>query len=112
MKETFGNILKASRRSKNISQRDLADAVGCDFTYISKLENDRLPPPAADTVKKISEVLEIPSEILLAHSGKVSSEIKDVMSNPEAIKFIQEVHQMNLSEEEWKSLHSQLKSLR
>lgn len=112
MKETFGSILKASRRSKNISQRELADAVGCDFTYISKIENDRLPSPATEIIKKISEVLQLPSEILLAHSGKVTSEMKDVMSNPEAIKFMQEVHQMNLSEEEWKSLQSQLKSLR
>jgi len=112
MKETFGSKLKAIRRSKNVSQRDLANAVGCDYTYISKIENDRLPPPAVETIMKISDALQIPSEILLAPSGKVTSEVKDVMSNPEAIKFMQEVHQMNLSEEEWKSLHSKLKSLR
>ena len=112
MKTTFGTLLKEIRRSKNISQRDLASIVGCDFTYISKIENDRLPPPAVDTIQKICEALDTPCEILLAHSGKVSNEVKDMVTNPEAIKFLQEVHQMNLSDVEWRVLHSQLKSLR
>ncbi len=112
MKTTFGTLLKEIRRSKNISQRDLAKSVGCDFTYISKIENDRLPPPAADTIQKICTVLETPSEILMANSGKVSTEVRDMVTNPEAIKFLQEVHQMNLSDTEWKALHNQLKSLR
>jgi transcriptional regulator with XRE-family HTH domain len=112
MKTTFGRLLKEIRRSKNISQRDLAKSVGCDFTYISKIENDRLPPPAAETIQKICEVLETPCEILFANSGKMTSEVKDIITNPEAVKFLQEVHQMNLSDAEWKSLHSQLKSLR
>lgn len=112
MKTTFGTLLKGIRRSKNITQRDLADAVGCDFTYISKIENDRLPPPAAETIQRICDALDTPCEILLANSGKVSTEIKDMATNPEAIKFLQEVHQMNLSDSEWRALHNQLKSLR
>src|SRR5688572_30588042 len=112
MKNTFGSLLKEIRRSRNISQRDLAEKVGCDFTYISKIENDRLPAPAVETIEKICDVLESPFEILMAHSGKISNEVKDVVTNPEAIKFLQEVHQMNLSDSEWKTLHHQLKSLR
>lgn len=112
MKITFGTLLKELRRSKNISQRELASKVGCDFTYISKIENDRLPPPAGDTIQKICAVLETPSEVLMAQAGKISNEIKDVVTNPEAIKFLQEVQQMNLSDGEWRTLHNQLKSLR
>jgi transcriptional regulator with XRE-family HTH domain len=112
MKETFGTVLKNIRRLKNISQRELADKVGVDFTYISKIENDRLPPPSAETVIKISEVLGSPKEILLSQSGKVSNDLKDVMSSPEAIKFLHEVKEMNLSSSEWQSLHRKLKSLR
>jgi len=39
-------------RKAAISQRDLA-AAGLDFSYISKLENDRIPSSAADTVVAI-----------------------------------------------------------
>ncbi len=112
MKITFGTLLKELRRAKNISQRELAKTVGCDFTYISKIENDRIQPPSAETIQRICDALETPCEILMAHSGKVSNEVKDMVTNPEAIKFLQEVHQMNLSDSEWKSLHKQLKSLR
>ena len=52
MDMTFGQLLRELRRAKGVNQRDLASKVGVDFSYISKLENDRLPPPAADTVVK------------------------------------------------------------
>jgi transcriptional regulator with XRE-family HTH domain len=112
MKVTFGQLLKEIRHDKNVSQRELALSVGVDFTYISKIENDRLPPPSAETIIKIAESLKVPPEILLAHSGKVSNDLKGVMSNPEAIRFLNEVKQMNLSKAEWQSLQQKLKSLR
>lgn len=113
MKITFGQTLKEIRRSKNVSQRELADKVGVDFSYISKLENDRMPPPAAETIIKLAEVLDVPAEVLLANSGKVSSELKDVISSsPEVMRFLNEVKDMNLSNDEWKSLYKQLKSFR
>jgi len=49
MNQSFGQLLKHIRREKGVSQRDLADQVGVDFSYISKIENDRMPPPSADT---------------------------------------------------------------
>lgn len=113
MKETFGQILKELRRNKNISQRELADRVGVDFSYISKVENDRLAPPAAETIIKISNILDIPSEVLLSHSGKVSDEMRDTMSSsPEALMFMNEVKNMNLQANEWQMLIGELKKLR
>ncbi|MCB0594832.1 MAG: helix-turn-helix transcriptional regulator, partial [Phaeodactylibacter sp.] len=47
MENTFGPLLKEVRRSKQVSQRELAERVGVDFSYISKIENNRLAPPAA-----------------------------------------------------------------
>lgn len=113
MKRSFGAILKDIRRSKNISQRDLATKAGVDFTYISKLENDRLPPPSAETITKLSEILGTPQEILLAASGKLNNEIKEVItSSPEAIKFLNEAKDMQLTSEEWDKLLVNLKNLR
>ena len=42
--KTFGQALKEIRRGKDVTQRELATAVGVDFSYISKIENDRMPP--------------------------------------------------------------------
>lgn len=113
MKDTFGQILKELRRDKNISQRELADKVGVDFSYISKVENDRLAAPSAQTIIKISNILDIPSEILLSHSGKLSDEMKGTMSaSPEALMFMNEAKNMNLQAQEWQQLIRELKKLR
>ncbi|MBN2572566.1 MAG: helix-turn-helix transcriptional regulator [Ignavibacteriales bacterium] len=110
---SFGDTLKTIRRSKGISQRELASKAGVDFSYISKVENDRLAPPSAETIIKLSQILDVPSELLLSKSGKVSSEIKDILSSsPEAIRFLNEARQLNLTGKEWEFLTDNLKKLR
>lgn len=113
MKKTFGQILKEIRRSKSISQRELATKTGVDFTYISKLENDRLPPPSAETVIKLAEILEIPQELFLANSGRLDNELKEIITgSPEAIKFLSEAKEMQITNDEWDKLLVNLKKLR
>lgn len=113
MKETFGELLRTIRRSRGISQRELASKISVDFSYISKLENDRIPPPAADTIVKICEVLEVQPELLLSLTGKLPSEIKQLIgSNPKALEFLRKAQAMNLEEKEWDELHAKLASLR
>ncbi len=113
MKRTFGQILKEARRAKNISQRDLADKVGVDFSYISKLENDRMPPPSAETLIKMAEILKEPQDLFLATAGRLDSEIKDIITgNPEAIKFLSEAKEMQITNNEWNQLLMNLKKLR
>jgi HTH-type transcriptional regulator, competence development regulator len=110
---TYGKLLKELRRQKGVAQRDLAASVGVDFSYISKIENDRLQPPSADTTIKICEALGVPNEVLLSLSGKVSSEMKDAMtSSQSAIKFLHAVKDMQLTDAEWDKLTSKLKKLR
>lgn len=113
MKITFGQLLRDCRRSGNVSQRDLATKVGVDYTYISKVENDRLQPPSAETIEKIAAVLGIPSTDLLMYARKIPTEVRDTLhDNPDAIKFLSEASNMNLSNEEWGLLTEKLKHLR
>jgi HTH-type transcriptional regulator, competence development regulator len=111
--KTFGQKLRELRRSKGISQRDLADEVGVDFSYISKVENDRLPPPAGDTIVKICEALETSPEELLAATGKMSTDVKEMLSTSTAAQqFVRQAHDMSLTEDEWKVLTKRLRRLR
>ena len=111
--KTFGQVLKEIRRSKDVTQRELAAAVGVDFSYISKIENDRMPPPAADTIVKICEVLDVPSDNLLAMTGKMPTQIKEAISEkPAAQQFLREAQTMTLTDDEWGILTQQLKKLR
>ena len=111
--KTFGQTLKEIRRSKGVTQRQLAAAVGVDFSYISKVENDRMPPPAADTIVKICEKLGVPSDELLAMTGKMPTPVKEAISeNPAAQQFLREAQTMTLTDDEWGALTQQLKKLR
>lgn len=113
MPATFGQLLKELRRSKGVSQRELAADVEVDFSYISKLENDRLPPPAADTIIRICDVLEAPPDQLLAVTGKMPSDVKEMLGNsPAAQLFVREAQRMSLSDSEWGRLAKTLKRLR
>jgi HTH-type transcriptional regulator, competence development regulator len=111
--QTFGTALRELRRKAGVSQRELAARVNVDFSYISKLENDRIPPPAADTVVAICQALNAPSTELLALIGKLPSDVeKAVATVPEAQAFLREVQLMNLSEAEWQEIQGSLKQLK
>jgi transcriptional regulator with XRE-family HTH domain len=112
MEKTFGQTLRDLRRSKGFSQRELADKVGVDFSYISKVENDRLPPPAADTIVNICQVLGVPEEGLLASTGKMPSRVKEMLTSPAAQQFMRQAREMGLTDEEWERLGERLKYLR
>lgn len=110
---SFGELLREKRRRAGISQRDLASRVGLDFSYISKLENDRMPPPAAHTVVTICGVLRVQPEELLAASGKLPADVQSAVgSSPAAQSFLQNASKMSLTEGEWKELQSSLRRLR
>ncbi len=113
MKGTFGQNLREIRRFKGISQRELAKSVGVDFSYISKIENDRLPPPAADTIVKICEALSVPPDELLAMTGKMPSQVKQMVgTSSSALQFMRQAQSMKITDEEWDKLTQGLKQLR
>ncbi len=110
---SFGELLREKRREAGISQRDLAAQASLDFSYISKLENDRIPPPAADTIVAICRILNIEPVELLAASGKLPAGIHtSVGSSAAAQSFLQNASKMGLTEQEWKELTSSLHRLR
>jgi len=110
---SFGELLREKRRQAGISQRELAAQASLDFSYISKLENDRIPPPAADTIVGICRLLKIEPEELLAASGKLPADVRSsVGSSPGAQAFLQNASKMSLTEPEWKELTFSLRRLR
>lgn len=109
----FGEALRNLRREAGITQRDLAAKTGLDFTYVSKLENGRTSPPAADTVVSIARALQVSPDNLLALSGKLSSDVRDaVATNPAAQEFLRVSAGLSLTTDEWKQLGSLARTFR
>jgi transcriptional regulator with XRE-family HTH domain len=113
MADSFGNRLRELRREKGLSQRRLAELVGVDFSYISKLENDRLPPPASETISKLAEELGISHTDLHAAARKFPETFsEDAVGEPAAQRFLELASTMRLSGPEWEAMVDRLQQLR
>ncbi|MCL4552019.1 MAG: helix-turn-helix domain-containing protein [Candidatus Marsarchaeota archaeon] len=51
---SFGRKLKELRLRADLTQTELAEAVGVDYTYLSKIENDRVEPPSEKVILKLA----------------------------------------------------------
>lgn len=75
--ESFGKRIQELRRQHGMTQRQVAAELGIDFTYLSKLENDRGEPPGEDLVRRLAELFEVDAEELLAKAGKIPAELRE-----------------------------------
>ncbi len=73
---SFGKRIRELRRAKGLTQRQVAAELGIDFTYLSKLENDRGEPPGEETVRRLARLYGADPEDLLALAGKVPLELR------------------------------------
>lgn len=72
MSQGFGSQIRQARKEKGYSQRDLAKLVGLDFTYLSKLENDRADyAPKEDVIRNLAEHLDLNPEELVFLAGRL-----------------------------------------
>src|SRR5687768_7141542 len=101
---TFGHRLRELRKAGGFTLRSLADKIGVDFSYLSKIENDRLPhTPSAETVRAIAAALDADPIELLQRADKLPPELDQVTSVPAARRFMERAKQM-ASPDDWDAL--------
>jgi HTH-type transcriptional regulator, competence development regulator len=106
--ETFGQRIQRLRRERGLTQRQVAAELGIDFTYLSKLENDRGEPPGEDTVRRLAAVLQTDEEMLLALAGKVPPELRERAQRD--VEFARLLRRLpSITEEELRRLSKNLK---
>jgi transcriptional regulator with XRE-family HTH domain len=74
MKEitNLGDLIKQVRMKKKYSQKQLADLLEIDFSYLSKLENHRLEyPPKEYIIRGLAHYLELDKEELMFMAGRI-----------------------------------------
>ncbi len=55
----FGDYLKNRRRQKNITQEDLARALGVSSVFIHQLETGKVDAPSLERCNQIADILEV-----------------------------------------------------
>ena len=92
----FGSELKRLRQERRITQRDLAEKVNVDFTYISKMENGKLENfPSIETIIKIADALDADADKLILLAEKVPDNIrKAIVDDDFAVALLRKMPSM------------------
>jgi len=92
MKTTFGKRVRELRKAKNLTLRELAAKVKVNFTYLSKIENQKLSfgeYPSEDLIRKLAKVLGDEEDDMLLLAQKIPEDIKKrVIERPDAFRKI------------------------
>ncbi len=80
MVQSFGQLIRQARKYKGYSQRELAKLVELDFTYVSKLENNRAEyPPKEAAIRLLAHHLELNAEELIFLAGRIPERDEDLL---------------------------------
>ncbi len=97
---TFGERVRDLRKAKNLSQRELAEIIGVNFTYLSKIENGKLDFasfPSEDTIRKLAKALDADEDELLLMAKKIPPDIRDrVIEKPDAFRKLAQLDDATL----------------
>lgn len=81
---TFGKYVREvreRRRSEDraFSVRQVAQRIGVEPAYLSKIEREQVAPPSEDTIRRLAAELGEDCDLLLAMAGKVSTDLQEII---------------------------------
>lgn len=80
----FGHTIRTQREGlreedRRFSLRQVAQRIGVEPAYLSKIERGDVAPPSEATTVKLAQELGEDPDVLLALAGKVSSDLQDII---------------------------------
>src|SRR6266700_573607 len=110
LEDGSGAKLRALRQEKGMTLRTLAEGAGVDFTYLSKIESDRLDySPGVETIRDLAEALGVEPMELLQLANKLQPELAKLAGNASARRFFQRAQEI-ASPKDWDALLDLLES--
>ena len=84
MPTDFGDYLRETREAlresdSRFSVRQVAQRVGIEPSYLSKIERGEQPPPSEATIRALARELNEDADVLLALAGKVSGDLQAII---------------------------------
>lgn len=112
-RETFGNLLRATRIARGYSLRKFAERVDLSPTYLSQVEQGKVVrSPTAERVRAMAEALGQNADQWIAMAGRMPDDVADIIkSEPEAMPALLRAAK-GLTADELKKLTEQLEKKR
>jgi transcriptional regulator with XRE-family HTH domain len=81
---TFGKYIREVRErhreeDRSFSVRQVAQRIGVEPAYLSKIEREQVAPPSEATIRRLALQLGEDADLLLAMAGKVSSDLREII---------------------------------
>lgn len=116
MPQSLGLYINGLRQKKDLTLRDVAKKVDMDFTYLSKIENDKLTSPdgkeysvSLDNLEKIARVLDGDLRTMQILARKMPQNVMDdAVGKEKAMEFFRAIPKQGLTEKQWGALLDQL----
>ena len=97
----FGSFIREKRESlkatdRAFSVRQVAERVGLEPSYLSKIERGEQAPPSELKIRALAEDLREDPDVLLAMAGKVSTDLQEIIRKRPALfgELIREMKSM------------------
>lgn len=115
--KSFGHLIRELRlkHQEYTSLREFARKVGLSPAYLSRIENEKEPPPSEKVVEKLAEVLEADKYELFSYAGKVPVEFFETFKkNPKSVaSFMRRAQEIGVeSDSDWKELETSLSKMK
>jgi len=115
--KSFGQVVRELRvQHKDYSSlREFARKVGLSPAYLSRIENEKEPPPSEAVVERLAEALGADKYELFSYAGKVPVEFFETFKkNPKGVaSFMRRIQEIGLeSDNDWKELENNLSKMK
>jgi len=84
----FGKRLRELRIQAGLTQRELAEKIGVDFSYLSKIENGVLPPPSEKAILRLAEALNADRDELITLAGRIPADIAQMLKYRKTLELL------------------------
>jgi transcriptional regulator with XRE-family HTH domain len=80
--KTFGTLISEARRTKGLSQKDLAskikkeDGQAISAQYLNDIEHDRRNPPSEFLIAQIADLVEVSKDVLCIAAGTIPDDLQ------------------------------------
>ncbi|MDY0038549.1 MAG: helix-turn-helix transcriptional regulator [Zoogloea oleivorans] len=100
---TFGIYIRERREAlrqsdRRFSVRQVAQRIGVEPAYLSKIERDETAPPSEEKIRTLAVELGEDADVLLAMAGKVSSDLLEIIRQRPQL-FAELIRQMKAAPE-------------
>ena len=115
--KTFGQLIRELRinHKEYNSLREFARKVGLSPAYLSRIENQKEPPPSESIIERMAEALGIDKYELFSHAGKIPTEFLETFKkNPKSVaSFMRRAQEYGIeTDKDWKAIEDTLSRMK